>query len=262
MDDVLRPLSDADLRALAAALRSGRLSAPFPLPAVQRFCTADHSAAAAQRFRALADEGMRPEHLALLLETAARARAHRPGENERIELVWTGPEVVGKNRDTGVVVREMFASARASVLVAGYAVYQGREVFRTLAERMQECPDLHVRLVLDVHRQHADSCSGAEIVARFARRFRENDWPWPLLPEVFFDPRSLEVEATRRSSMHAKCVVIDRQTAFVSSANFTEAAQQRNIEAGVLIRSEPFAIRLGQQFEALVTAGLLLPLSL
>jgi phosphatidylserine/phosphatidylglycerophosphate/cardiolipin synthase-like enzyme len=204
---------------------------------------------------------MRSDHLSLLLETAARARAHRPGPDELFELVWTGPESAGRNRDTGVVVRELFASARTSVLVAGYAVYQGREVFRTLAERMQAFPDLRVRLVLDVHRQSAESLSNAEIVARFARRFRENDWPWPRLPEVFYDPRSLEVDATKRASMHAKCVVVDGQTAFVSSANFTEAAQLRNIEAGVLIRSEAFAIRLGLQFDSLVSDGLVLALT-
>lgn len=262
MDDVLRPLTDVDLKALAEALRGGRLTAPFTLPAVQRFCAADHASAVALRFRLLSDEGMRTEHLAMLLETVVLARARRPSQYEPVELVWTGPAVMGRNRDTGVVVREMFTSARISVLVAGYAVYQGREVFRTLAERMQLFPYLHVRLVLDVHRQHLDSATGAEIVARFARRFRENDWPWPMLPEVFYDPRSLETDAAKRSSMHAKCVVVDRQTAFVSSANFTEAAQQRNIEAGVLVRSEAFAVRLGQQFEALVMGGQLLRLSL
>jgi phosphatidylserine/phosphatidylglycerophosphate/cardiolipin synthase-like enzyme len=45
----------------------------------------------------------------------------------------------------------------------------------------------------------------------------------------------------------------------VTSANFTEAAQTRNIEVGALIRSERFAIRLADHFEALVAAGLLLP---
>jgi hypothetical protein len=33
-------------------------------------------------------------------------------------------------RDTGAVVRELFASATTSVLVVGYAVHQGRRVLR------------------------------------------------------------------------------------------------------------------------------------
>ena len=40
--------------------------------------------------------------------------------------------------------------------------------------------------------------------------------------------------------MHAKCVVADSRHVFVSSANFTEAAQERNVEIGLLlIRSPP-----------------------
>ena len=37
-----------------------------------------------------------------------------------------------------------------------------------------------------------------------------------------------------------------------TSANFTEWAQQRNVEAGVLIRNGQFARQLRQQFEGLV----------
>jgi phosphatidylserine/phosphatidylglycerophosphate/cardiolipin synthase-like enzyme len=50
------------------------------------------------------------------------------------------------------------------------------------------------------------------------------------------DPRSLELDARRRANLHVKCVVVDRQVVFVSSANFTEAVQERNIEVGVLLR--------------------------
>jgi phosphatidylserine/phosphatidylglycerophosphate/cardiolipin synthase-like enzyme len=55
---------------------------------------------------------------------------------------------------------------------------------------------------------------------------------------------------------------VDRQVAFVSSANFTEAAQVRNIEVGVLLRSGKFAIQLAKHFEVLAAQGILLPLTL
>jgi phosphatidylserine/phosphatidylglycerophosphate/cardiolipin synthase-like enzyme len=57
--------------------------------------------------------------------------------------------------------------------------------------------------------------------------------------------------------LHAKCIVVDRRIAFVTSANFTEAAQTRNIEIGALIRCERLAARLIGHFETLVDAGLL-----
>jgi phosphatidylserine/phosphatidylglycerophosphate/cardiolipin synthase-like enzyme len=55
----------------------------------------------------------------------------------------------------------------------------------------------------------------------------------------------------------AKCVVVDRQAALVTSANFTEAAQQRNIEVGLLIRHAPLVSRISLYFEGLIDARLL-----
>jgi phosphatidylserine/phosphatidylglycerophosphate/cardiolipin synthase-like enzyme len=46
----------------------------------------------------------------------------------------------------------------------------------------------------------------------------------------------------------------------VSSATFTEAAQERNIEAGVLVNDPAFARALRDQFESLAEAGLLVRL--
>jgi phosphatidylserine/phosphatidylglycerophosphate/cardiolipin synthase-like enzyme len=181
-----------------------------------------------------------------------------------VDLVWTGPEAPGiANRDTAVVVRELFANANEYVLVAGYAIHQGREVFRALADQMKQVPELKVRMFLDVHRRHRDTTQGPEQIREFAHRFKTVEWPGSRLPEVYYDPRSLEMDNSKRASMHAKCIVIDCKMAFVSSANFTEAAQVRNIEVGALIQLGSFAARLVEHFEALTEAGLLrrLPLA-
>jgi len=63
-----------------------------------------------------------------------------------------------------------------------------------------------------------------------------------------------------RASLHAKCLVVDRKMCFVSSANFTERGQARNIEVGVLIDDTNPARSLHDQFESLVTHGLLRPI--
>ena len=56
--------------------------------------------------------------------------------------------------------------------------------------------------------------------------------------------------------MHAKCVVVDGARAFVSSANFTQRGQERNIEVGVLIADASFASYLAGQWLGLINAGL------
>ena len=99
------------------------------------------------------------------------------------------------------------------------------------------------------------SASG-QIVRRFADRFRTKHWPKDhRLPEIFFDPRSLEIDATKKACLHAKCVVTDLKQVFVSSANFTEAAQERNLEVGLLVRSSHLATRLADHFESLVSSN-------
>jgi len=254
--DALGTLTDADLNTLAGALRSGRLHTPFTVVSVQRCCPRAQAGEVADRLQQLHDEGMKPEHLALLAETIIQTRKRLPEPADLVDLVWTGPETLGvTNRDTGVVVRELFGAAESEVLVAGFAVYQGRAVFKRLAERMEERPGLHVKLFLDVQRQSADTSLPAELVRRFAHRFRTQEWPGEKLPDLYYDPRSLDPDAVKRSCLHAKCIVVDRHMALVTSANFTEAAQARNIEVGALIHSPRFATRLAGHFEALAMPG-------
>ena len=75
------------------------------------------------------------------------------------------------------------------------------------------------------------------------------------LPQVFYDPRSVTLEPGKAAALHAKCVVIDAFDLFVSSANFTEAAQQRNVEVGLRLRSTIVAGRIVRFFESLVAGG-------
>ena len=103
---------------------------------------------------------------------------------------------------------------------------------------MQELPQLKVRMFLDVQRGTGDTSAASELVHRFAHRFRTQQWPPDRpLPRLYYDPRSLELDADKRACLHAKCVVVDAEAVFISSANFTEAAQERNIEVGLLLKS-------------------------
>jgi phosphatidylserine/phosphatidylglycerophosphate/cardiolipin synthase-like enzyme len=50
---------------------------------------------------------------------------------------------------------------------------------------------------------------------------------------------------------------VDEERLFVTSANFTEAAHERNIEAGVLIADPVAAKAMRSQFESLVDRKIL-----
>jgi phosphatidylserine/phosphatidylglycerophosphate/cardiolipin synthase-like enzyme len=178
-----------------------------------------------------------------------------------IELVTSGPDVAGMTRDTGVVLRELFAGAEQRVLVVGFAVHQGREIFAALADRMRHRPDLAVRLCLDIRRAPGDTTKSDALLRRFAERFIRQEWPGPRLPDLFYDPRSLAEGEAHRASLHAKCVVVDGVRALIGSANLTEAAQLRNIEVGVVV-SGLIAAATERHFDALIADGYLRRLAL
>jgi phosphatidylserine/phosphatidylglycerophosphate/cardiolipin synthase-like enzyme len=64
----------------------------------------------------------------------------------------------------------------------------------------------------------------------------------------------------KRACLHARYIVVDGVKVFISSANFTEAAQLRNIEVGVLIESAATANQVSTFFTGLVNAGGVLPI--
>jgi len=200
--------------------------------------------------------GMTPFHIALLVDTLAEAKATTREPSELIDLVLSGPDVPGiPTADTTGVMRSLIEEATSEVLLIGYAVHQGKRLFERLGAKMDERPELRACLYLDIARKQTDTSLSQEIVRRFAKDFKENHWPGKRLPELFYDPRSLSESRNKRSSLHAKCVVVDRRVALITSANFTEAAQERNIEAGVIVRYPLFVERLAGYFDGLKASG-------
>jgi phosphatidylserine/phosphatidylglycerophosphate/cardiolipin synthase-like enzyme len=200
---------------------------------------------------------MSSDALANCLEIAADALASRPQLDELVDLVTTGPDAGGiANRSTAVVVSDLFRNAQESVLIAGYAVYQGQKVFQALAERMKEIPALQVRMFLDVARRQGDTSSAEALISKFVHQFKSGQWPNGMpLPQVYCCKRFLGDVNGKFASLHAKCTVVDNQRVFVSSANFTEAAQQRNVEVGLLLQSRVVCQRILRFFDALTDAA-------
>lgn len=263
MNASLAVIADGDLQILATALRSGRLVAPFTRINVGRILGEHVHENLLKELQILTQLQFTESQIASCLDLLLRDRAHRPrADHDLIDLVTTGPETgAAVNRDTSVVVRELFFQSKSSVVVVGYAIHQGKQVFQALADRMLECPELRVQLFVDIRRGPGDTTTSEELLRRFKDNFLKLQWlPGRPIPQVYYDPRSLEQAKGPRSALHAKCVVIDRSITFVSSANFTEAAQERNIEVGLLVRSSMVAERLVLHFESLADQGFLKPL--
>lgn len=210
---------------------------------------------------ALLQSGWRTSQIVSALDalgTLKNGMAPVPG----LEYVLSGPAVQGiPTRDTAAVVQSLLAAAEQDVLIIGYAFYKGAELFQVLHDRWTERPELRVRMIVDVRRSINDTSLDQQIVARFSSDFRKRQWPWTPKPCIFFDPRALHPNASERAAMHAKCVIIDQRICLITSANFTPAAQERNIEVGVLVRDAAQVHRLAEYFEGLIV-DVLAPISL
>ena len=178
------------------------------------------------------------------------------GQGAAVSLVWTGPEgPVSMSRDTAVVVQELFSRAERSVLVAGFSFDHGKEILGTLHEAMG-ARGVKAALFLNIPRIEVPGTGEEEYVAGWVGRFLEKNWPFgDPRPDVYYDPRTVGYGSM--ASLHAKCVVVDDCRALVTSANFTDRGQSRNIEVGVLVEDEGFARGLATQWWGAVKAGLL-----
>lgn len=193
------------------------------------------STAAAAVLRVLGEERAAAEHAA----------------HERVDLVWSGPEVASESMDTAVVVQDLFRTATRSVLVSTYNL-STPELLAPLVAHKRRDPGFDVRLFLHIDAERAlkFARAGEDAVASFRRFFIAHTWPDAPLPEVYYDPRS--IHDPRGPRLHAKCVIVDETRALVTSANFSEAAHTDNVEAGVLVRDAAFAQALTRKLVGLI----------
>jgi phosphatidylserine/phosphatidylglycerophosphate/cardiolipin synthase-like enzyme len=157
------------------------------------------------------------------------------------------------------VYEELLGSAERSVWACSYAYFDGPRAFDVLARRMDTTPTLRVTLLLNIQRRRGDTTAAHQLVRKFADRFWGTDWPGVSRPWVYYDPRSLEMDGPA-GVLHAKAVVADDEAVFITSANLTEAALDRNIEIGLLLRDRPLAASVSSHFRGLIDRKLLHPL--
>lgn len=260
MSNPLYYLSSAGLRALASSLKTGVLSHGISASAIEQIVGSKNNAIA-EYFGCLEKDGFSKAQIATLINAVAETKDFTPSPEQIFELVLSGPDVPGIHTcDTAATMRTMIENANHDLIMVGYALHNIQSLFKPIAEKLETIPGFKVIFCLDIGRTYGDTSLESEIIRRFITEFKERHWPWPKMPEIFYDPRSLETGTNAgHSSLHAKCIITDHKVALVTSANFTEAAQYRNIEAGVQIKHLPMVMRLAGYFEGLIEKRLMLP---
>lgn len=251
MTDPLAAMPGHLRKRLSHALDTGAVCEPYSSAALQ-MVLGHPDPIILESLQRLAAEGVSGRAAARWVRALDDAMATVPAP----DLVWSGPDVPGvPARDTRAVYDELFASAARSLWAVSYAYFDGQRVFDRLARRMEERPELRATLLLNIHRGPKDITIAGDVIRRFADRFWSEDWPGSIRPAVFYDPRSVDPEA--RGVLHAKAVVADEERLFITSANFTAAAQDDNIELGLHVRNRSLALGVVRHLQGLIDRGML-----
>ncbi len=161
---------------------------------------------------------MSPLELAAALRGASGTAALIE-KSELIEMVWTGPKTgLVPSRHTEQVLLEVISSARFQIFLVSYVVYNINSVIKALKKAIERGVDVDILLESSVDH-------GGKVSINSIQTIRES------IPEahIYAWESDLKHEGLT-GSVHAKCAVSDGKLAFITSANFTSAAMERNME--------------------------------
>lgn len=180
-------------------------------------------------------KGIGTDECVAALKAASYVR-WREETREKIELVWTGPSTpIVSTRRTESVLLETIEAAEKELFVVSYVAYDIDSVVSALRKALRR--GVTVKILMESTGEYGGRIS-MDSIALFRKE----------LPEAM-----LYWWNERDASVHAKCVVADGKIAFVTSANLTGAAMERNMELGVKIEGGEVPKRLQAHLEALVT---------
>jgi len=177
-----------------------------------------------------------PLEIAAGLRAGMRVRAEAK-DGQSLELVWTGPgTALIPTRHTEQVMLEVIQSAQSDLIWITYVFHGADAVIQALSGATGRGVDL--RILIDARATSQGARSDApERLSAAVPEGRIFTWSGP--------PGS-------PASVHAKCAAADSRLAFITSANLTSAALERNMELGLLIRGGAVPGLLRAHFDALI----------
>ena len=140
-------------------------------------------------------------------------------------------------RRTEEVLREVIDGAKRRLFLVSYVAYRIDGVLEALEKAVKR--GVKVEVLMESTNEYGGRIS-MDSIELFRKTLPKALVYWWNEPEA---------------SVHAKCVVADGEVAFVTSANLTEAAMERNMELGVKVEGGDLPKRLHDHLDALVVTG-------
>ena len=187
------------------------------------------------------------ESFAIALRGAAASEAASRARQD-LELIWTGPRAQRSVlRRTDQALFEVIEAARRELWIVCYSSYKARPVGAALARA--HARGVVIKVVVE-SKEDSDgvlrfsainalgiSDSNVTVIYHWPREKREKDEPG------------------QPALLHAKFAVADSASLFVTSANLTGSALERNMEMGVLIHGTNLPRQTATHLAWLVESG-------
>jgi len=185
----------------------------------------------------------------IMLAAASAASKQESNIASSVELVWTGPDTgLVPIRQTEQVLTGLIDKAESRLFVVSFVAYRVGPVIEALQRAVSRGVELRILL-----EQFSDR--GGSVTTDSMKTLKSN------VPKAIIYEWNREIHTKEGgASVHAKCAVADGRLAFVTSANLTEAAMERNMELGVLLSGGPTPQILENHLMSLVETRHIRPL--
>lgn len=160
------------------------------------------------------------------------------------ELVWTGPTTpFVSTRKTEQALLQIINSAEQSLFITSFVAYDVSTIVKALNAANKR--GVIISMLLELSQEHGGSITFDAIERMRALVPAARLYAWRDKAELFADGR-----------VHAKVAVADNRMCFITSANLTGYAMEKNMEAGVLISGGQVPALLDRHLRALVDTKL------
>jgi len=186
------------------------------------------------------------DELASMLLTASYVFT-KAASQQSTELVWTGPTTPFVSaRRTEQALLQVLNAAERSLFITSFVAYDVAAVVKALNAATDR--GVAISMLLELSQDHGGSISfdvigKMRVLVPYVRLYAWRDKAIP-----FADGR-----------VHAKVAVADGRVCFITSANLTGHAMEKNMEAGVLISGGHIPRLLDDHLRSLVDTKIVLP---
>ena len=208
--------------------------------------TSAASSMVAELIDAWRTESVSAAELASMLLAASHV-VRKAAAEQTIELVWTGPTTPFVSaRRTEQALLQVINAAEQTLVVTSFVAYDVSTIVNAL--NAAAARGVAISMLLELSQDHGGSISFDAIGKMSALVPAVKLYAWREKADPFTDGR-----------VHAKVVVADGRMCFITSANLTGHAMEKNMEAGVLISGGSVPNLLADHLEALISTGIVTP---